>query len=73
MKCRPSAGAAFSTDSPAIALHNALANRKAQSGSRELIFVQTLEKSEDSLRVLGLESDAVILKRDHPIRAVPTG
>src|SRR5260370_39014196 len=61
-------------DSPACALDNPLANRKAHAGAWILDRVlKTLEDPKDLLLVLGIYADAVILNGKQPFLALPLG
>jgi hypothetical protein len=58
----------FNGNSPAVSLDDFLADRKADSGARELFsLVQSLEHAEDPVEVPSFDAQAVIRNRKHPL------
>src|SRR5262249_41617385 len=59
---------AFAPDAPTVALQDAAHRSQADPGALEFIFaVQTLEHTEQFVRVLHVESDAVIFDEDRDL------
>ena len=56
-------------DPAAIALDYALADRKTNARSRNRFPMKPLEHSEDSLMVLGFDSDPIVRHRKEPVAA----
>jgi hypothetical protein len=61
MKCRTLAQLRLNPDSSAVALDNFFAHRQADAGARVRVArVQALEDHEDSIRVLRIDTNAVV-------------
>src|SRR6202011_2264613 len=60
-------------DFSAVALHDALADRQADTGSSMLASVQPLEDDEHFLGVSGIESRAIVTYREGPLAAGSLG
>ena len=60
----------FGPDAAAVSLDDLLAGRQADAGAGVRVpIVQSLEDDEDSLRVLGVDADAVVADGEDPLPA----
>src|SRR5205823_7981930 len=63
----------FHPDAAAVALHDALTDRQADSGSRIRMPVQPLENSKDLLNIVGVDPDAVVPHGEMPFFVLTPG
>ena len=68
------AGLRFHPDSPAVAIHDSLADRQADARARVLrAGVQAFEDQKDAIQRLGGNADAVVAHGEQPMVFVPRG